>query len=166
MLEAGIITPSISAWSVPVVIVEKDGNPRFCVYYRTLNQRMKADRWPLPKIEEIFDDLEGSAYFTSLDFQWLLANSDGITVQGMTTFVCRLRTYKVELTAFGLMNAPSTFQRKMDTTVRGFPFVRVYLDDVFVLFKNLEAHVIHLQKVIDVIKEAGLKLKLSKCSFA
>ena len=68
MLEAGIITPSSSAWSFPVVIVsKKDGNPRFCVDYRTLNQSMKADRWPLPKIEEIFDDLEGSADLTSLD---------------------------------------------------------------------------------------------------
>ena len=68
MLEAGIITPSSSAWSYPVVIVsEKHRDPRFCVEYRTINQRIKADRWTLPKMEEILDDLEGSAFFTSLD---------------------------------------------------------------------------------------------------
>ena len=61
---------------------------------------------------------------------------------------------------------PFTFQIMMDTIVRGLPFVRVYLDDVVVFSSNLEAHLVHLQKVFDVIKEAGLKLMLSKFSFA
>ena len=64
------------------------------------------------------------------------------------------------------MNAASTFQRIMDTIVRGLPFVRVYLDDVFVFSKTLEERLRHLQQVFDVTDEAGLKLKLSKCSFA
>ena len=69
MLEAGIITPSLLAWSFPVLIAsEKDGNPRFFVDYRTLNRNMKADRLGLPKIEEIFENMEGSAVFTTLDF--------------------------------------------------------------------------------------------------
>ena len=68
MLEAGIINPSISAWYFPIVIKSKKyGKPRFCVDYCTLNRRMKANRCPLPKIEEIFDDLEGSSVFTALD---------------------------------------------------------------------------------------------------
>lgn len=66
MLDAGIITPSRSAWSFPIVIVSKeDRKPRFCVDYRTINQKIKADRWLLPMIEEIFDDIECSACFTS-----------------------------------------------------------------------------------------------------
>ena len=68
MLGAGIITPSRSAWSFPVVIAsKKDGKPRFCVDYRALNRVMKADRWPLHKIQEIFDDLSGSHFFSTLD---------------------------------------------------------------------------------------------------
>ena len=84
----------------------------------------------------------------------------------MITFVCRYGTYNFEVMPFGLMNAPSTFQRMMDTIVLGLPFVRVYLDDVVLFCKNLEAHLINLQKVFDVNNEAGLKLKLSKCRFA
>ena len=103
MMESGIITPSSSAWSFPIVIVsKKEGNPRFCVDYRMLNQTMKAERWPLPKIEEILDDLEGSAYFTSLDFfssywQTRIAQQ----CKKMTTFVCRYGTYKFEVMPFG-----------------------------------------------------------------
>ena len=128
---------------------------------------MKADRCPLAKIEEIFGDLEGSAYFISMDLfsgYWKIRMAQ--QCKEMTTFVCRYGKYKFEFMPFALMNAASTFQRMMDTIARGFPFVRVYLDDVVVFSNNVEAHLIHLQKVLDVINEAGLKLKLSKCSFA
>ena len=128
---------------------------------------MKADRWPLPKIEEIFDDLEGSAYVTSLDLfsgYWQIRMAQ--QCKEMTTFVCRYGTYKFEVIPFGLLNAPSIFQRMMDTIVRGLPFVRVYLDDVVIFSKTLEKHLGHPQQVFDVIEEAGLKLKLSNCIFA
>ena len=135
MLEAGIITPATSAWSFPIVIVsKKDGKPRFCVDYRSLNQRMKPDRWPIPRIQEIFDDLEGSVVFSTLDlfsgyWQVRMANE----CKEFTTFVCRFGTFKFEVMPFGLMNAPSTFQRMMDVILAGLKFVRVYLDDVVVL---------------------------------
>ena len=128
---------------------------------------MKANRWPLPKIEEIFDDLEGSVYFTSLDLfsgYWQIRMAQ--QSKEMTNFVCRYGTCKFEVMPFGVMNAPSTFQRMIDTIVRGLPFVRFYLHDVVAFSKNLEEHLRHLQQVFDVINEAGLKLKLSKCSFA
>jgi hypothetical protein len=68
MLAARIIKPAISAYSSPVVIVaEKDGKPRFCVDYCALNAIMKPDRWPLPNIEEILDDLQGCRYFSTID---------------------------------------------------------------------------------------------------
>ena len=86
--------------------------------------------------------------------------------KGMTNFVYCYGTYKFEVMPFGLMNAPSTFQRMMDTIVRGLPFVRVYIDDDVVFSQNLEAHVIHLHQVFDVINEAGLQLKVSNYSFA
>ena len=168
MLEAGIITPSVSAWSFPIVIAsKKDGKPRFCVDYRTLNRRMKADRWPLLKIEEIFDDLEGSAIFTTLELfsgYWHVQMAD--KCKEMTTFVCRFGTFQFEVMPFGLMNAPSTFQRMMDQLFQGLSFARVYLDDVVVFSKSAEEHISHLLQVFKVIAMSGLKLKISKCSFA
>ena len=101
----------------------KDGNSSFCVDYRTLNQKMKADRWPLPKIEEIIDDLKGSAYFSSQNLfsgYWQIRMAQ--KCKEMTTFVRRYGTYKFEVMPFGLMNAPSTFQRMMDAIFRGVPF--------------------------------------------
>ena len=78
MIKAGNIKPSVSAWSFPIVIASKKyGNSRFCVDYRTLNRRMKADRWPLTKIEEILDEFEESAFFTKLDFIQVFACTFG-----------------------------------------------------------------------------------------
>lgn len=137
MLEAGIITSAISAWSFPVAIAtKKDGKPRFCVDYRVLNQKMKADRWPIPKIQEIFDDLHGANIFSTLDLfsgYWKVKMFEDCREK--TTFVWNYGTYQFEAMQFGLMNAPSTFQRMMVRVLTGLEFVRVYLDDVL-CFQN------------------------------
>ena len=168
MLEAGIIKPYVSAWSFPVVIFQKkDGKPRFCVDYRTLNHKMKPDRWPIPKIEEIFDDLKGNTHFTTLDLfsgYWQVRLRE--ECKEKTTFVCRYGTYQFEVMPFGLMNAPSTFQRMMDQVFRHLNFVRVYLDDVVIFSESLEKHLEHLRVAFATIAEAGLKIKVSKCAFA
>ena len=168
MLEAGIIVPATTARSFPVVIAaKKDGKPRFCVDYRTSNRVMKADRWPLPRIEEIFDDLQGSTVFTTLDLfsgYWQVKMEE--TSKEMTSFVTRYGTYQFEVMPFGLMNAPATFQRMMDFVLQDIPFVRVYIDDVVIFSKSLEEHVTHLKEVMGRISENGLKIKLSKCFFA
>ena len=168
MLSAGIITPSTSAWSFPVVMAtKKDGKPRFCVDYRTLNQVMKPDRWPLPKIEVIFDDFEGANVFSTLDLfsgYWQVRMAE--QCKEVTTFVCRYGTFKFEVMPFGLMNAPSIFQRMMDLIFRNCPFVRVYLDDVVFFSADLKEHVEHLSAVFATSAKHGLKLKVSKCSFA
>ena len=168
MLSAGIITPSTSAWSFPVVIAtKKDGKPRFCVDYRTLNQVMKPDRWPLPKIEVIFDDFEGANVFSTLDlFSGYWQVRMAAQCKEVTTFVCRYGTFKFEVMPFGLMNAPSIFQRMMDLIFRNCPFVRAYLDDVVVFSADLKEHIEHLCAVFATIAKHGLKLKVSKCSFA
>ena len=168
MLKAGIITASSSAWSFPVVIAsKKEGKPRFCVDYRALNRVMKADRWPLPKIEELFDDLSGSRFFTTLDlfsgyWQVRMENS----CKEKTTFICRFETFQFEVMPFGLMNAPSTFQRIMDFVFRTFNYVQVYLDDVVIHSSTIAEHTEHLLEVVQVISKHGLKLKVEKCSFA
>lgn len=168
MLDAGIIVPVTSEWSSPVIIVsKKDGTPRFCVDYRVLNKLMKGDRWPLPKIQEIFDDLLGSCFFTSLDLfsgYWQIRLSKGC--RDKTTFVCRFGTFRFEVMPFGLMNAPATFQRLMDRILEELPFVRVYMDDVIIFSKTLEEHLDHVRLVLERIAKHKLKIKVSKCSFA
>lgn len=168
MLEAGIVTPTSSAWSFPVVIAsKKDGSSRFCVDYRVLNQRMKADRFPLPKIQEIFDELIGGKVFTTLDLfsgYWQIRLSEACKEK--TTFVCRFGTFQFEVMPFGLMNAPSTFQRMMTAILSDLPFVRVYLDDVVIFSPDLEGHMGHIREVVARIAKHGLKLKIKKCEFA
>ena len=87
-------------------------------------------------------------------------------VQKQTTFVCRYGTFQFEVMPFGLMNAPSTFQRMIDGAFKDLPFIRVYLDDVVVFSESLDVHVDHLLQVFELIARSGLKLKLAKCSFA
>ena len=122
MLEAGIITPSRSAWSFTVVNAsKKDGKPRFCVDYRALDRVMKAYRWPLPKIQEIFDDLSGSQFFRTFDrFSGYWQDRMDESCIEKTTFICRFGTFQFGVMQFGLMNAPSTFQRMMDFIFRSF----------------------------------------------
>ena len=168
MLSAGIITPSTSAWSFPVIIAtKKDGKPRFCVDYRALNQVMKPDRWPLPKIEEILDDPEGANVFSTLDlFSGYWEDHMAEHCKEVTTFVCWYGTFKFEVMPFGLMNAPSTFQRMVDLIFRNYSFFRVYLDDVVVFSADLKEHVEHLGDIFSTIAKHGLRRKVSKCSFA
>ena len=168
MEEAGIIKPSVSAWSFPVVIVrKKGGKPRFCVDYRLLNSKMKPDKWPLRNIEEIFDDLEGSKVFSTLDlFSGYWQVRMGEECKEKTTFVCCYGTFQFEVMPFGLMNALSTFQRMMDYVFRDILFVRVYLDDVVVFSDSMSSHVEHMLQVFEAIAKSGLKLKIEKCAFA
>lgn len=169
LLDAGIIVPASSAWAFPVVIAtKKDCSSRFCVDYRTLNRVMKSDRWPLPRIDEIFDDLHGCTLFTTLD----LFSGYSVEVRmadackEMTTFVTKYGTYQFEVIPFGLMNAPSTFQRMMDTVLQGLSFVRVFIDEVVVFSRSIEDHIIHVRTVFRRLEKCNLKVKLAKCFIA
>lgn len=168
MLKAGIITPTSSAWSFPVVIAtRKDGKPRFCVDYRVLDQRMKGDRFSLPKIQEIFDESAGGVFFTTLDLfsgYWQMKLEE--RCKQKTSFVCRQGTFQFEVMSFGLMNAPSTFQRMMNSLMNHLNFVRVYLDNLMIFSKTMSDHLENLGRVIELIPPNGLKLKISKCEFA
>lgn len=167
-LSAGIVTPASSAWSFPIVIAtKKDGKPRFCVDYRALNREMRADRFPPTMIQEIFDELAGAVFFSTLDLfsgYWQIRLSEECKEQ--TTFVCRQGTFKFEVMPFGLMNAPSSFQRMMNSLLGHLKFVKVYLDVVVIFSKDMTKHMIHLRAVIELIAKHGLKVKISKCEFA
>ena len=121
MQETGVIKPSNSRWASPVVLVrKKDGTHRFCVNYQELNSVTKADTFPLPRIDDLLDQLGKSAYFSTLDLAtgywqiWLHPNS-----QEKTAFVTPQGLYEFQVMPFGLTNAPAVFQRLMtDSTLK------------------------------------------------
>ncbi len=174
MQEAGIIKPSNSPWASPIVLVrKKNGTLRFCVDYRKLNAVTRADTFPLPRIDDLLDQLGCSKYFSTLD---LAAGYWQIPLcpesQDKSAFVTHQGLYQFQVMPFGLRNAPAVFQRMMQRVLMGLnpeegpDFVEVYLDDVLVFSQTLEAHLHHLTLVLDRLVEAGLKLQPSKCYFA
>ncbi|KAI4293070.1 hypothetical protein PAPHI01_2344 [Pancytospora philotis] len=169
LLAQGIIRESNSPWSSPVVLQKKkDGTHRLCVDYTALNSVTIRDCYPLPRIEDILDSLAGACIFTTLDatsgyHQIPLAPED----IPKTAFQTRTGLYEYTRMPFGLMNAPSVFQRCMDAIfkdIRGL-FLQVYLDDIIIYSKNRAEHERHLHAVLQRLKEVGLRLKRAKCHF-
>ena len=169
MLEAGIIRPSHSQYSFPVVIVDKkDGSKRFCIDFRALNKVTKIISWPLPLIDDVLSLLKGARYFTSLDmksgyWQILVDEKDrektAFSVPGRGLFECNCLP-------FGLINAPAVFQFLMSRVLEGLNhFCQAYLDDILIFSATIEDHISHINQVFDRLRQHRLKLKLKKCSF-
>ena len=173
MQDLGVVQPSNSPWASPVVMVrKKDGTHRFCIDYRGLNAVTKADTFPLPRIDDLLDQLGESRYFSTLDLAsgyWQIRVDPGSREK--TAFVTPQGLFEFRVMPFGLMNAPAVFQRLMQRVLHGLnpesgvDFVSVYIDDILVFSRTLEEHLEHLCLVIQRIQSAGLKLKPSKCCF-
>ena len=132
MLRAGVIRPSRSPWCSPLLLVTKpDGSIRFCMDFRQLNTITVSDPYPLPRIDDIFDRLNGSDWFTSIDlkagyWQILVADED----IEKTAFSTPDGHYEFLRLPFGLKNAPSVFSRIMCQILGDLPFVEIYIDDI------------------------------------
>jgi len=173
MQASGVIVPSISPWSSPVVMVrKKDGTLRFCVDYRHLNQITKKDTFPLPRVDDLLDQLGESRYFSTLDLAsgyWQIRVAP--ESQEKTAFVTPHGLFQFRVMPFGLTNAPAVFQRLMQRVLMGLnplegrQFVSVYIDDVLIFSETLTDHMEHLRLVIQRIEQVGLKLKPGKCRF-
>ena len=157
MHEKGVIQPSNSPWASPVVMVRKrDGSYRFCVDYRGLNGVTKPDTSPLPRIDDLLDQLGAAKYFSTLDLAagyWQIQmHPDSVE---KTAFTTPQGLFEFRVMPFGLTNTPSVFQRLMQRVLAGLnppngqAYVVVYIDDVLVFSSSLEEHLQHLRCVIN-----------------
>jgi len=171
MLAAGVIEEGNGAWGFPVVLVrKKNGEVRFCVDYRALNGITAKDVYPLPRIDETIEALGGALLFSTLDLKagyWQIRMSE--QDKAKTAFTTKKGLYQFVRMPFGLCNAPSTFQRMMNSVLRGLTWTTclVYLDDIVVYTRGgIERHILELACVLERLSAAGLTLNLKKCVFA
>ena len=169
MLSQGVIQPSTSPWSSPIVLVKKkDGSYRFCIDYRKLNSITKVDAHPLPRVDDLLEALNGNAIFSTLDLR------SGYWQVGMhpddcekTAFSTPGGLYEFLRLPYGLSNAPATFSRAIGVVLSGLTYAEClcYFDDVIIFSKNMTEHCSRLTSVLNRFREHNLRVKASKCSF-
>jgi hypothetical protein len=170
LIELGIVVPSKSPWSSPVVLVDKkDGTKRMCVDLRKVNSVTKSDVYPLPSISIALSSMQGAQYFSSIDlncgyYQIELEESS----REKTAFITQDGLYEYKKMMFGLKTAPSCFARTMDIVLAGLKWssVLVYIDDILIFSKDFDSHVEHIKEVFQRFKAANLTIKPNKCSLA
>ena len=144
MLAHDVIEPAASPWSSNVVMVRKqDGSMRFCVDYRKVNELIKKDKFPLPKIDTCLDTLNGCQYYSSCDLRWGYWQTEiDERDRDKTAFVTRKGQWRFKVLSFGLCNAPSQFAWIMELVMSGLTYdiCLVYLDDILVFSKTFEEH--------------------------
>ena len=170
LMDAGFIRPSKAPFGAPVLFQKKqDGSLRLCIDYRALNKVTVRNKYPIPLVQDLFDQLSTARYFTKLDlrsgyYQVRVADED----VAKTTCVTRYGAYEFLVMPFGLTNAPATFCTLMNQVFYDFldKFVVVYLDDIVIYSSSLEDHLEHLKLVFERLRQHQLYVKREKCSFA
>ncbi|GJR45239.1 putative reverse transcriptase domain-containing protein [Tanacetum coccineum] len=168
--DKGFIRPSSSHWGALVLFVKKkDGSFRMCIDYQELNKLTVKNRYPLSRIEDLFDQLQGSNVYFKIDlrsgYHQLRVRKEDIP---KTAFRTRYGHYEFQVMPFGLTNAPMVFMDLMNRVCKPFldKFVIVFIDDILIYSKNKKEHEEHLKAVLELLKKEKLYAKFSKCEFA
>ncbi|KAD4179563.1 hypothetical protein E3N88_28154 [Mikania micrantha] len=169
LLDKGFIRPSISPWGAPILFVKKkDGSLRMCIDYRELNKVTVKNRYPLPRIDDLFDQLQGASWFSKIDlrsgYHQLKVKEEDIP---KTAFRTRYGHYEFLVMSFGLTNAPAAFMDLMNRVCRPMldRSVIVFIDDILIYSKNEGDHACHLREVLETLRKEKLYAKFSKCAF-
>jgi hypothetical protein len=169
LLEKGFICPNSSPWGAPVIFVsKKDGTQRLCVDYRALNKVIIKNKYPLPRIDDLFDQLYSACVFSKID---LRSGYHQLKIQECdipkTAFVSRYGLYEYTMMSFRLTNAPTLFMYLMSKVFMEYlyKFVVVFIDDILVYSRSEEEHEGHLRLVLQKFRDHRLYAKLSKCKF-
>ncbi|KAJ0481098.1 putative nucleotidyltransferase, Ribonuclease H [Helianthus annuus] len=169
LLDKGFIRPSFSPWGAPVLFVKKkDGSFRMCINYRELNKLTIKNRYPLPRIDDLFDQLQGSSFYSKIDlrsgYHQLRIQEESIP---KTAFRTRYGHYEFLVMPFGLTNAPTVFMDLMNRVCKSYldKFVIVFIDDILIYSKTKAKHEQHLRAVLELLKKEQLYAKFSKCEF-
>ena len=169
LLAKGHIRPSCSPYGSPVLFVKKaTGGLRMCIDFRGLNEQTIKNRYPLPRIDELFDKLQGATVFSGIDLQSAY-NQVRLKPEDVpkTAFTTPFGLFEFKVLCFGLTNAPGTFQNIMNDVLKDVigKFVLVYLDDIVIYSHSEEEHMLHLKIVLELLRAHKLYAKLSKCKF-
>nr|CAH66013.1 OSIGBa0093M15.3 [Oryza sativa] len=169
LLQKGYIRPSTLPWGAPVIFVEKkDHTQRMCVDYRALNEVTIKNKYPLPRIDDLFDQLEGATVFSKIDlrsgYHQLRIREEDIP---KTAFTTRYGLFECTVMSFGLTNAPAFFMNLMNKVFMEYldKFVVVFIDDILIYSKTKEEHEEHLRLALEKLREHQLYAKFSKCEF-
>ncbi|KAG7298724.1 hypothetical protein JYU34_017133 [Plutella xylostella] len=169
MLAAGVVEPvTRSDWATPLVVVNKaDGGLRICADYKvTLNRVLEVDRFPVPKVDDLFSNLSGNKYFTKIDlsqaYNQILLSEDS---RRYTVINTHRGLFKYTRLVYGLSSSPGIFQKMMVSLFQNVPDVIVFYDDILIKSKDFEGHLNSLREVFKILEENGLKIKRSKCDF-
>ncbi|KAJ0476778.1 putative nucleotidyltransferase, Ribonuclease H [Helianthus annuus] len=169
LLDKGLIRPSVSPWGAPVLFVKKkDGSMRMCIDYRELNELTVKNRYPLPRIDDLFDQLQGASWFSKIGlrsgYHQLRVRDEDVA---KTAFRTRYGHYEFLVMSFGLTNAPAAFMDLMNRVCRAMldKFVIVFIDDILVYSRSKAEHACHLREILEVLRKEKLYAKFSKCAF-
>ena len=169
LLQKGFIRSNVSPWGAPVLFVKKkDGTLRLCIDHTDLKKITNKNKYPLPRIDDLFNQLQGAGVFSKIDlrsgYRRLRIKHEDIP---KIAFKTRYGHYEFTVMAFGLTNAPAAF---IDLTNRAFrpyldKFVVLFIDDILVYSKDKEEHAQHLRIVLQTLREHQLYAKLKNCEF-